>query len=165
MNASQARPEGNHSPDCTCGWHRRSHGDARKTPEYLAWQNMRARCNRATHPEYPNYGGRGIVICERWNDYANFLADMGRRPGSGYSIERIDNDGPYSPENCRWATAAEQRRNKRSTRLVSFGGRTQCIADWAAETGLNADTITIRLRLGWPVEKALTQPPQQRRRR
>ena len=163
MDASQAHNEGNHRPGCTCGWHRRRHGEARKTAEYLAWQNMRARCNRPTHPSYKDYGGRGIAVCKRWDSYANFLADMGRRPGPGYSIERIDNDGPYSPENCRWATPDEQRRNQRTTRLVTFGGKTQCVTDWSAETGLKVDTIIGRLQRGWPLERVLTEPPQRGR--
>jgi hypothetical protein len=124
----------------------------------MVWQNMRARCTNPNNPRYADYGGRGIHVCERWNDYANFLADMGRRPGRGYSIERIDNDGPYSPENCRWATNLEQRRNTRQTRTLTFNGKTQCLTDWAAETGISIDGLRARLKAGLSVEEALTRP-------
>lgn len=164
MHASQPNKGGisSHRPGCTCGWHlhqgKLKHGDSRKTPEYFAWQNMRARCNNPNHPSYLPYGGRGITICERWADYANFLADMGRRPGPGYSLERIDNNGPYSPENCRWATDPEQRRNTRKTRFLTFDGRTQCLTDWAAEIGISLDGLRARLQSGMSAEEALTRP-------
>lgn len=102
----------------------RQHGDRPRsggTPEYNAWQNMRARCTNVAHPKYPRYGGRGITICDRWSDFANFLADMGRRPAAGYSLERIDNDGNYEPGNCHWATAAAQQQNTCRTKLDAAG--------------------------------------------
>lgn len=88
----------------------------RKSPTYISWSRMRARCNRVNHPKRHRYGGRGIKVCERWSSFANFLADMGDRP-PGTTIDRVDNDGNYEPANCRWATQLEQQRNRSTTKL------------------------------------------------
>lgn len=127
--------------------------------EYSIWMNLRARCNNPNTTHYDRYGGRGIRVCQRWtDDFMNFLSDMGRRPSRSHSIDRIDNDGDYEPSNCRWATRSEQSRNRRSSRFIEFGGKTQTLADWADEKGMHQKTLHNRLRKGWTIERALTQP-------
>jgi hypothetical protein len=81
---------------------------------YTTWADMRKRCNNPNYKEYEYYGGRGIKVCERWNEFINFAADMGQHPGKGWSLDRIDNNEGYHPDNCRWATPAMQSKNRRS---------------------------------------------------
>ena len=125
---------------------------------------MIRRCEDSSGHNYHLYGGRGITVCERWrNSFAAFLADMGRPPSSAHSLDRVDNDGNYEPGNCRWATMPEQMRNARTTRMIEFDGRIQCLKDWAKETGVPSASICRRLGLGWPIRRALTTPNRIRR--
>lgn len=134
------------------------HGLAR-TPEHRIWTGLRNRCLNPNNRSYPNYGGRGIAIDPSWNDFVVFLKDMGRRPSSDHTIERRDTNGPYSAQNCFWATRLEQANNKRTNVVLEFEGRRQTIAAWARETGIPHDTIEMRIgRLGWAHERALTTP-------
>lgn len=127
-----------------------------RSAEYWAWSGMRSRCLNPTHHAYRDYGGRGITVDPRWDRFENFLADMGSRP-AGTSLDRKDNSLGYSPENCRWATPLEQGNNMRSNRLLTIGGRTQTVAQWARERGINYDTFRTRIFvLGWTPEEALT---------
>ena len=126
--------------------------------EYSTWRAMLDRCENKTYREYPDYGGRGIKICERWHDFNNFYADMGKRP-QNTTLDRIDNNGNYEPSNCRWANAKTQANNRRSNSLITFNGKTQTLQQWADETGIYENTISMRINhYGWSIEKALTTP-------
>lgn len=136
-----------------------THGASRgeRTPEYRSWKTMRNRCNNPRTPDYADYGGRGITVCERWGSFVAFLEDMGPRP-RGTTIDRIENDRGYEPGNCRWATVIEQANNRRNTRIVEFRGQRKTVRQWSAEVGLAWSAIQYRLDAGWPVDAALTVP-------
>ncbi len=138
------------------------HGGARarapRTPEYSTWQAMRKRCANPRAPEYHSYGGRGIQVCERWNDFAAFLADMGPKPSPGHTIDRLDPDGNYEPANCRWATRQEQTRNRRTSHMVTVEGISRPMADWADRVGIPYTTLRSRLRDGWNDADAVFTP-------
>jgi hypothetical protein len=119
---------------------------------------MKSRCNDIFRLEYWNYGGRGIKICDRWNSFENFYEDMGEPPSNKHSLNRLDNDGNYEPENCVWSTEFEQQRNKRNNIYLSCRGERKVITDWAKQTGISVDTIRYRLRKGWNVEDAIFRP-------
>ena len=127
------------------------------TPEYQAWRAMKRRCYSPHGKDYPHYGGRGVTVCERWlHSFENFLADMGERPTTDHSIDRVDVNGNYEPGNCRWATDIEQARNHRNNALVTFEGKTMCIAAWAEEKGIPASLVSTRLIRGWDVARSLS---------
>lgn len=130
------------------------------TAEYRAWINIKSRCLVPTDANYYRYGARGITIAPEWrDDFAAFYEHVGARPGPGYSIDRIDNNGDYAPGNIRWATAREQASNRRSNRFLSFGGRTQTVAQWAREIGITRQGLRRRLDVQlMTVEDALTAP-------
>lgn len=139
------------------------HGMAR-TPIHRVWISMRHRCENKFNASYHNYGGRGIFVCDEWQDFAQFYADMGQCP-DGHTLERIDNNGPYSKANCRWATGVEQHNNKRTNRFVTAFGKTQTIAQWSAEFGVPWTTIRMRIeKLGWTNEQSVSEPKRQGRK-
>jgi len=118
---------------------------------------MIQRCTNSNRDDYKHYGGRGIKVCERWRkSFAAFLADMGERPGPDYSLDRKENDGNYEPDNVRWATQAKQGRNRRSNKMVLYGGRRMPLVEACEIAGIKYDNVRTRLRLGWTVERALT---------
>ena len=136
----------------------KTHGLSHRVPEYTVWAQMRNRCLKAHDPGYPGYGGRGITLCEAWGDFGVFYRDMGPRPSPDHTLDRIDNNGPYSPENCRWATPTEQARNRRSNRLLTLNGRTLTLAEWGEVTGIPRALLSTRIRRGWSDQEALTTP-------
>jgi hypothetical protein len=128
------------------------------SPEYRAWRRILTRCYYPRHDKYAWYGGRGIVVCERWREsFKAFYEDMGPRPTPKHTIERKENDGNYEPGNCRWATQHDQSRNTSRNINLTFRGRTQCVQDWASELGIGRATVQHRLDVGWTVERALTE--------
>ncbi len=143
-----------------------THGHTRGglSPLYQVWKHMYARCYYPNNKGFHNYGGRGITVCERWHEFANFLADMGERPTDAHEIDRINNNGSYEPGNCRWATRQENSRNRRTNHSVTHDGKTMCIAEWSEVTGLRYSIIHKRLANGWSPEKALTTPVQEQYR-
>lgn len=127
--------------------------------ERVSWRQMRTRCNNPNDGGYRRYGGRGIRVCDRWASFQPFLEDMGARPSLQHSIDRIDNDGDYTPENCRWATQSEQQSNTSRNRMLTHNGVTLTMAEWARRLGMNIQTLHMRLTAqGWSTEKALSTP-------
>jgi len=131
---------------------------------YCTWRSMMRRCYDVSTKDFERYGGRGIVVCERWHKFENFLIDLDNLPGEGDSIDRIENDGPYSPSNCQWASAKTQQRNSRKNRLLTCFGKTQCLAAWAEEYGMIVQTLRQRLERGLNASDALTKPVQRYRK-
>ena len=121
------------------------HSSGRKvSPTYLSWRGMKNRCLNSNEPAYKNYGARGITVCERWKQFANFLEDMGKVP-QGHQIDRIDNNGNYCKSNCRWTTSEKNNRNRRDNRLITHKGRTLCLSEWAEICNVNPSTLGMRL--------------------
>lgn len=135
---------------------RATHGHTRggHSPTFSVWRSMHARCSNPKHPSYQNYGGRGVKVCESWKAFEAFLDDMGARP-EGMTLDRIDNDGSYCKENCRWISMKENSNNRRNNRLLTLHGKTHTVSQWAALTGLNESTIRARLFRGDTDEEAL----------
>ncbi len=128
-------------------------------PEYNIWTGIRSRCQNKNGARWKDYGGRGIVVCERWKNFANFYNDMGPRPTKEHSIDRINNTGNYEPENCRWATRKQQCRNARGNTMVEWRGETKCMAEWEDTLKMKNGSLKVRLRRGWTIERALTVRP------
>jgi len=133
-----------------------------KTVEYSCWILMRQRCTNPKATGFKNYGGRGISVCDRWNSFATFLADMGEKPSPRHTLERRDNDGPYSPTNCRWELKSKQSRNRRNTIWFDLEGERVCLAEFARHYGMDPHVLNTRLRLGWPLVDAIATPIRKR---
>lgn len=155
----------NHTQSCGCSRIKHNHAQRNQNNRtYKAWYHMKERCLNINSKKYKDYGGRGIIVCERWkSSFKNFLEDMGEVP-EGLQLDRIDNNKGYYKENCRWTTSKEQNRNKRNNYLITHNKRTQCLMEWSEETIIPYDTLRNRFRLGWSIEEALITPIKKRRK-
>jgi hypothetical protein len=137
---------------------RERHGK-RHTREYEIWKSMIQRCHNPNSAGYRNYGGRGIVVCERWRtSFCAFISDMGTMPTDGMSIERRRNNDGYSPSNCVWATCEEQAANKRNNRYITYNGETHHLMEWERITGIPYRVLGRRLDRGWSAQRTITTP-------
>lgn len=157
-----------HTQSCGCLGSRMSAGERfsthglGKTKEYGSWAGIIQRCTNPNDVRYPDYGGRGITICEEWRhsflafyNHVSFLSHSGEK---GYSIDRIDNNSNYEPGNVRWSTAADQNRNTRRNIMLTHNGKTQCLTDWANDIGVSPRMLHKRFQNGWSTEKILLTP-------
>jgi hypothetical protein len=145
-----------HTKSCGCLNTERitKHGMSR-TKIYNVWHDM---INRTTNPLYKrwkDYGGRGITVCEQWRKFENFYADMGGIP-QDMTLERINNDEGYNPNNCKWASYHEQFQNRRTTKIIEFSGEKLSLTEWAKKTGISLSTLRGRLKLGWSIESCFS---------
>jgi hypothetical protein len=154
-----------HSKSCGCSRSEKMRGNKNRTTHgmkgtrvYIIWVSMRQRCSCKNRSNFQDYGGRGIKVCDRWNTFENFLEDMGEPPGKDYSLDRIDVNGNYCRENCRWATNKDQANNRRNNRIIGWNGIKKTISEWSESVGIASSAIIYRLNHGWPVEEALTVP-------
>lgn len=126
------------------------------TKLFNVWRTMKERCNNKSYRQYKDYGGRGISLCDEWEEFKPFMKwSLENGYKEGLSIDRIDNDGNYCPENCRWTTVRVQSRNRRANRILEYGGEKHCVAEWSEILGVRANTIFWRLSQGWSTEEAL----------
>lgn len=137
----------------------RTHG-MKDTPEWRVWSSMKSRTTNPNDSHWPNYGGRGIKVCDQWaNSFENFYRDMGPKPSPDHSLDRFpDMNGNYEPANCRWATDSQQARNRRSNRPLTCDGETLLMVEWSERMGHGKDVIIQRLRRGWSVCDAIKTP-------
>lgn len=136
-----------------------------KTKLYSVWKTMKYRCSNKNNHKYKNYGGRGIKVCDEWKDYSLFKAwALSNGYRDNLTIDRVDVDGNYEPNNCRWVDMKTQQRNRSNNKLIEYKGETKCLSEWVEITGIGHKTILYRLNNGWSVEKALTHLPKNYRR-
>lgn len=135
----------------------KTHGHSTKSTAsrtYTTWAMMKNRCKNKNAPNYPRYGGRGITYCERWEQFENFLEDMGDRP-EGKTLDRIDTNSNYCPENCKWSSVKEQQRNTRTTKFFTYNGETKCLSEWSEILGIKKATLIYRIKY-WPIDHAFS---------
>lgn len=152
-----------HSTSCGC-WSRekKTTHDLSHSPTYRTWRSMLARCYDPKNPSYRFYGGRGITVCDGWKSFQYFVDDMGIRPDK-HTLDRINVHGNYNPENCRWATAKQQARNRTDTKLVTHNGQSRTLVEWSEIYGIKTVTLIKRLRSGMSFEDAVARPVAKRK--
>ena len=160
--AITAKLRNGHKQSCGClkdeNWLGTTHG-MHGTPEHTVWEGIKRRCLMPNEPGFEHYGGRGIKMDVRWqNDFAAFLTDVGHRPSSQHTIERLDVNGHYERDNVSWATMQVQARNKRNNRHITIGGRTMILVEWCEAYGISPKNVVARERIGWCIERAITTP-------
>ena len=126
------------------------------TATHNSWKAMMARCYNKSHKHFNYYGGKGVTVCDEWQSYDGFIADMGERP-EGMTLDRIDSNKGYSSANCRWATRKEQANNRSSNTIIEFNGIEKTLAHWADELNCSPEVLGQRLKNGWSVKDALTK--------
>lgn len=141
----------------------RSTHNMTQTRSYNIWRGMKQRCLNDNDKDFKNYGGRGIRVCDRWMKFENFLSDMGEAP-KGLQLDRIDFNGDYCKQNCRWTNTSVQGNNRRTNVFITYKKRTMTIADWSRAVGIERKTLEYRIRAGWDHERALTTPSLIKRR-
>ena len=139
----------------------KTHG-LRGHPLYATWCNMKARCDNRNHPQFKDYGGRGISYCPSWELFPAFLQDVGEKPFPEATLDRVNNDGGYTSDNTRWADRTTQRINSRQIRLVTIGGATKRIMEWCADYNIAIASVHKRLKRGMSIEDAITLPKAKR---
>lgn len=145
----------------TCRKYKFKHGHCKRGETshiYRVWTNMLNRCNNPKSQDYKNYGGRGITVCKSWHKFEHFLTDIEEPPTNKHQLDRINNDGNYNPNNCRWATKQQQMRNTSRNRWINFNDKILCSAEWETQTGIPSSAIRKRLKRGWSIEETLTIP-------
>ena len=128
------------------------------TPEYKSWFHMRQRCKNPNHKGFKNYGGKGISVCNRWDNFSNFLSDMGTKPTPKHTIDRVDNNGNYEPKNCKWSTNKEQNNNYSRNRIITFNGHSKNLSQWAEFLGVSRNLLYGRIFRGWSDIETITTP-------
>lgn len=156
---TQSHLRSGHTSSCGCLHEERfcheTHGMS-YTKVYYVWKAMLDRCYRVRNKQYMGYGGRGIIVCRRWMNFENFMLDIGDRPTEKHTLERRDNNGHYTPNNCYWATRVEQNRNKRNNRYITIDNVTLPLASWCEKFNIDQTVVSKRLRRGWSMYEALT---------
>ena len=155
------------SKSCGCLSKKYNHPDNYDKGTYKLWHTMIRRCYNKKTNGFESYGKKGVRVCDRWlgvNGFVNFMVDMGDRPSTDYSIDRISCATGYGPDNCRWATVYEQANNRTTNRAITINGTTLNCAQWARIYGINTQTLTERLKAGWDDERAVTQPVRKRKK-